>query len=77
MQTGLNVERKLYSLNEQHLFSPNLINFARAGYSYTFSIAPASSTPINPLAADKSLGFVPNNNVGEIQITGLARSSAV
>ncbi len=70
--TGLDITRRVYSVQEQHLFTPNIANFARAGYAYTFSIAPASSTGINPLATNNALGFVPGNNVGEIQIGGLS-----
>jgi hypothetical protein len=70
--TGLNITRRVYSVQEQHVFSSNLLNFIHGGYSYTFSIAPASSTAINPLATNSALGFVPGNNVGEIQIGGLS-----
>ena len=70
--TGLDITRRVYSIQEQHVFSPNLLNFVHGGYAYTFSIAPASSTPINPLATKSALGFVPNANVGEIQIGGLS-----
>ena len=70
--TGLDITRRVYSVQEQHVFSPNLLNFVHGGYAYTFSIAPASSAAINPLATKSTLGFVPNNNVGEIQIGGLS-----
>ena len=70
--TGLDVSRRVYSVQEQHTFSSSLGNAAHAGYAYTFSIAPASSVGINPLASDPSLGFVPSNNIGEIQIGGLS-----
>jgi hypothetical protein len=70
--TGLDITRRVYSVQESHVFSSNIVNFLHAGYAYTFSIAPASSTAINPLANDAALGFVPNANVGEIQIGGLS-----
>ena len=70
--TGLNITRRVYSAQEQHVFSPNLLNFLHGGYAYTFSIAPASSTAINPLASNSALGFVPGANAGEIQIGGLS-----
>src|SRR5260370_1966024 len=60
--TGLSITRRVYSVQEQHVFSPNLLNFIHGGYAYTFSIAPASSSAINPLAANTSLGFVPGAN---------------
>ncbi|MDP9050649.1 MAG: TonB-dependent receptor [Acidobacteriota bacterium] len=70
--TGLNITRRVYSVQQQHAFSANFLNFIHGGYAYTFSIAPASSTAINPLAANPSLGFVPGANVGEIQVGGLS-----
>lgn len=70
--TGLDITRRVYSVQESHTFSPNIVNFIHAGYAYTFSIAPASSTAINPLANDTALGFVPGANVGEMQIGGLS-----
>jgi hypothetical protein len=69
--TGLQPDRKLYTIGETHTFSPNIINFARFGYAYTFTVAPASSTAINPLAADTSYGFTPGATVGNLQISGL------
>lgn len=72
VETGLDITRRVYSVQESHMFSSNVANFLHAGYAYTSSIAPASSTPINPLATDASLGFVPGANVGEIQIGGLS-----
>jgi len=70
--TGLDITRRVYSVQEQHVFSSNMVNFLHAGYAYTFSIAPASSTAINPLGNNAALGFVPGANVGEIQIGGLS-----
>ncbi|HEV2485181.1 MAG TPA: carboxypeptidase regulatory-like domain-containing protein [Terracidiphilus sp.] len=70
--TGLDITRRVYSVQEQHVFSPNFLNFVHGGYAYTFSIAPASSAAINPLASNSALGFVPGANIGEIQIGGLS-----
>jgi hypothetical protein len=72
VQEGLDITRRLYSIQEQHLFSPSVVNFAHAGYAYTFSIAPASNTAINPQATNAALGFVPTANVGEIAVGGLS-----
>lgn len=70
--TGLDITRRTYSTQESHQFTSNALNTAHIGYAYTFSIAPAASTGINPLASNAALGFVPANNVGEIQIGGLS-----
>jgi hypothetical protein len=69
--TGLQPDRKLFTIGETHTFSPNILNFARIGYAYTFSVAPSSSSAINPLAADTSYGFTPGATIGNLQITGL------
>jgi hypothetical protein len=69
--TGLQPYRKLFSLAEQHTFNSNLVNFARAGYSYTFVVSPSSSAAINPLATNNSYGFVPGYPIGNLQIGGL------
>jgi hypothetical protein len=70
--TGLDITRRVYSVQEQHVISSSMVNFLHGGYAYTFSIAPASSSAINPLASNQSLGFVPGANVGEIQIGGIS-----
>ncbi len=70
--TGLNIDRKLYSIEENHTFSSNLVNFARFGYAFTFAISPISQAAINPLAVNTSLGFVPGQNVGELRIPGIS-----
>ena len=70
--TGLDITRRLYSVQHSHVFSPSVGNLLHAGYSYTFTIAPSSSQAINPLATDASLGFVPNNNIGSVSVGGLS-----
>jgi hypothetical protein len=70
--TGLQPDRKLYTVGETHTFSPTIVNFARIGYAYSFSIAPSSSTAINPLATDTSYGFTPGATIGNLQVTGLS-----
>jgi hypothetical protein len=69
--TGLQPDRKLFTIAETHTFSPNIVNFVRIGYAYTFTVAPSSSSAINPLAADTSYGFTPGATVGNLQIAGL------
>ncbi len=69
---GLLVHRKLFAIEERHSFTPSLLNFARVGYSRTVVIAPSSSSAINPLANDTSLGFTPDATVGEIDVPGLS-----
>ncbi|HEY4047928.1 MAG TPA: TonB-dependent receptor [Acidobacteriaceae bacterium] len=68
---GLVVNRKDFSVTENHVFTPNLVNFARVGFARSVVQAPSTSTAINPLANETSLGFTPTFTVGEIQVPGL------
>jgi hypothetical protein len=63
--------RKFVALNETHNFTSNLVNSARVGLARSVSISPGESGPLNPLAVDSSLGFVPGANVGVITISGI------
>ena len=63
--------RQLVTLEENHVFSGSLGNSFRVGYSRVFAAAPAGSTAINPLAANTSLGFLPGDAAGVINVPGL------
>ena len=69
---GLQPLRRLFTVSEAHTFSPNIVNFARVGYSYNFVISPSSNTAINPLATANQYGFLPGLPIGEMHITGLS-----
>lgn len=71
-QIGQTAARKSASVEETHIIRPNLINIARVGYSRSVVSAPISLGAINPLAADTSLGFLPNSPAGSITITGIS-----
>jgi hypothetical protein len=58
-------------LNLQHLFSPSLINNARAGVSRTYA-GNNIDTPNNPALTDPSLAFIPGGILGNTVITGLS-----
>jgi hypothetical protein len=58
--------RQAAVLEETHLFRAHLANTARFGFSRVISEAPKSLEAINPLAADTSLGFLPDEPVGTI-----------
>lgn len=70
-KVGLAVDRTDATVQESHTFGANIANAARVGFSRSVSLAPSSSTAINPLASDTSLGFEPNSTVGELRISGL------
>src|SRR6202790_2882844 len=63
--------RQLVTLEENHMFNGSLGNSLRVGYNRVFAAAPADSKAINPLAADTSLGFLPGNTAGVINVPGL------
>ena len=58
--------RQAAVLEETHLFSAQLANTARLGFSRVVSEAPKSLKAINPVAGDTSLGFIPGETVGVI-----------
>jgi len=66
---------QIATLQENHVFSPSLLNSARAGFNRSFGAAPLSATAVNPLAANTSLGFAPGESAGIINVTGLTSFS--
>ncbi|HUI57033.1 MAG TPA: TonB-dependent receptor [Bryobacteraceae bacterium] len=64
--------RQLATLEETHIASPALVNTFRFGYSRSVSDAPRALDAINKVASDPSLGFFPGQNVGLINIAGVA-----
>jgi hypothetical protein len=63
--------RQIVTLQENHIFRPTLINSIRVGYNRSFGASPLSATAVNPLAADTSLGFVPGDTAGTLDIPGV------
>jgi Carboxypeptidase regulatory-like domain/TonB dependent receptor-like, beta-barrel len=57
-------------INLQHAFGPSLLNNARIGVSRTHATDSMDTTAINPIASDKSLGFIPGSPVGIIAVAG-------
>ena len=67
---GSKTARQLYTIEENHIFNPNLVNTVRFGYNRDFASAIFSISPINPAAADPSLGGVPNSNAAGVTFGG-------
>jgi hypothetical protein len=63
--------RQAAILEETHSFGPALVNSLRGGFSRVVSEAPKSLNAINPVAGDNTLGFIPGNAVGLINVGGL------
>ena len=69
--TGQISQTRVASIEETHVFRPNLLNIFRAGMNRDISEAPISAGVVNPLATNTSLGYLPDTPVGGITITGL------
>jgi Carboxypeptidase regulatory-like domain/TonB-dependent Receptor Plug Domain/TonB dependent receptor len=60
--------RQMVAIEENHVFSPSLLNSFRVGFNRDNVESPSGATAINPAAADTALGFVPGSTVGNIAI---------
>jgi hypothetical protein len=69
---GHHTNRQLVALGEEHIFSGNVVNAARLGYSRTGALDLVGVSAINPLATDPSLGAVPGVNAPEVTVGGLS-----
>ncbi len=67
--------RQIVTIQENHIFRQNLVNSVRVGYNRSFGASPLSATAVNPLAADTSLGFVPGDTAGTLDIPGVTSFS--
>lgn len=63
--------RQMYSLEETHIFSPNLVNTARFGFSRVRATVTLPTTALNPLAKDPSFGIFPGRFAPQIDVSGL------
>lgn len=68
--TGQISQTRFGSIEETHVFGPDLLNIIRGGINRSVSEAPIRAGVVNPLATDTSLGFLPNTPAGGIAITG-------
>jgi hypothetical protein len=68
---GSHTRRQIVALEENHVFSPTLVNTVRVGYNRERTANNQSATAINPLAADSSLGAVPGGNAADMRIVGI------
>ncbi|HLJ23512.1 MAG TPA: TonB-dependent receptor [Candidatus Acidoferrales bacterium] len=67
--------RQIVTIQENHIFRPTLVNSIRFGYNRSFGASPVSATAVNPLAADTTLGFVPGDTSGTLDIPGITSFS--
>lgn len=66
--------RQTVAIEENHVFSPSLLNSFRVGLNRDNVESPSGATPINAAAGDRTLGFIPNTTMGNLVINsdGLA-----
>src|SRR6202049_2870163 len=72
--TGYTTRRQLVTLEENHVFTPQVVNAARVGYSRVVGLVGQTLKALSPLAT--SLGFAaPGRPVGEIDVGGITNFS--
>ncbi len=67
---GHNTGRQFAAIEETHIFSPQLVNSFRFGYSRS-STQTSGVRAINPATADPTLGIVAGQNNPQISVSGL------
>ncbi len=60
--------RQMVAIEENHVFSPALLNSFRVGFNRDNVESPSGATAVNPAAASTALGFIPGATVGNIVI---------
>jgi hypothetical protein len=60
--------RQVVAIEWSHMFSPQFLNSARFGFNRENVGDPVSATAINPATKDVSLGFVPGDSAGQLNI---------
>jgi hypothetical protein len=62
--------RQMVAIEENHVFSPSLLNSFRVGFNRDNVESPSGATAVNPMASSTALGFIPGSTVGNIVIQG-------
>jgi hypothetical protein len=70
---GFATSQEFISIEENHIFNPEFVNSLRIGMNRDVPLISNTPGAINPLAADLSLGFVPGQPAGQIQVPGLTK----
>jgi len=69
-------ERTIAALEENHIFSPALVNTARLGFNRDAVVNSQSIAAINPLSADPSLGAFPGGFNPQTKVRGIGNLAA-
>jgi outer membrane receptor protein involved in Fe transport len=67
--------QQVVALEETHIFSPEAVNSVRVGLSREPALISDTTTTLNPLATDLTLGFVPGLPAGGLRIPGITNFS--
>src|SRR6202035_1402395 len=74
--TGYTTGRQLITIEENHIFTPQLVNATRVGYSRVVGLIGQTLQALRPEATAPSLGFAaPGRPVGEIDVGGMSNFS--
>lgn len=65
--------RAVAAIEEIHIFSPQLTNAVRIGYSRSVASGPRQQGVLNSAANDSSLGYFPSANAGSLLVSGLTK----
>ena len=60
--------RQVIAIEWNHTFNPRFLNSSRFGFNRENTGDPLNATAINPAVADTSLGFVPGDTAGQLNI---------
>jgi Carboxypeptidase regulatory-like domain/TonB dependent receptor/TonB-dependent Receptor Plug Domain len=66
-----------FMLSFQHVFSPTLLNTIRTGFTRTAASGGFDVSPNIPQLTDPSLGFLPDTNMGTIDVVGLSSPGGI
>jgi len=69
--TGQQAAEQSVSIEETHIFGPTLLNSVRFGYNRSNDRGGYGISPINPAAANLSLGAIPGEDAPQTFVTGL------
>ncbi|HVS90127.1 MAG TPA: carboxypeptidase regulatory-like domain-containing protein [Candidatus Acidoferrum sp.] len=67
--------RDVVAIEENHIFTPQLLNSFRVGLNVDNVQSPSGATAINPKTKDTSLGFIPGETAGAVSIGPLTTFS--
>src|SRR5487761_421548 len=68
---GAHTNRQTAVLEENHIFSPSLVNSVRLGFNRNGVSNNKTLSAINPAAADPALGAIPGANAAQLRVSGL------